>query len=713
MKRITTVILVSYIGIVPSYRSTKARCKKKTLSKIQHLKHSETNHCAIELGVSLGDKTVELNSLNSYLILMGEASLPTELSNLKLVIESEPDKDGRAHGIYKFRLEDKDGALIEQTYISKLPWDALGIRAKALSNNLGSTVHQRKDEDDLVLIDHFKLKITYFQGTLFYEDELGSGVWYENRFISEEQYKLIRKVKQENELATSFLRKISHVLTLAQANPQRLIHTIDQEVLSKILWFVAQLISKNSNKISAEIAKPQLRNGKKFIEEMTASPARLHQLAIDWKKLKGLLENIYHGKIERKTTIEEALASLPLNDPTNDVAQVLQAKETGRIWRYSQDFNDAITDFCSTILDQSLDKQLVSLKTPVKKRTFGDFYHRVIFECRKANKPVLQLVRNLWQDPLSPLDLVIRDYKDSNFIYRWITLSKCSPHEYSFTTINDYIVFLSGNYPKETRFTLKSISIQDTLDSAIRNLTIKEPQEVPIENSQICCSVSSHNSHLVVAFQNKTVVQYSLQKEEGCLIISSSMPIDLSLNPNARDPMYAFHQFNKDSLAICMFNEVYFSLYFYDFSLDLPAKKVHESTFDSLLTQGQIPRPKSFGFIGENQYRYPIIIGHYHGCVVLLPYKLMMFDLLFITNRGEVVLMHSHNDEDSVLRCVQRPLPLLAGKKKADGNETPSCLTYFERDLDNRNIINIVCVDYSRTVNVSSGVDIIRCILRL
>lgn len=702
-------LFVSYIPAFPSYRTNKSKMKHAKLRKVAHLANAEKYNCALELGPSLGEKLIELSSLHSHLILLADATFSMELSTLKLEICCEPNEDKFLGSSGKYSLEIKNGdhSMVRQDYVNEVPWSMLGLRQKILAE-FDRSLH-RKEGEELLLFEHPKIKITYYQGALHYEDELGSGVWYEGSFMSEEQHKVMRQMKQDNEVAGHFIRLVSNVLRLALSNHDRLLSFIDENELSKVINCVAQLVSRNSSKISRDIARPYLTNGKLFIETMKKSPEHVRALEKEWRDLKKILETIYQGKIERKQTLDELKEQF--KEQNDQTAMLLQAREMNNVWRFSQEFNSSVKEFCSIIIDQTIDKQLISLKTPVKTRRFEDFYCRVLFEIRQVHKPVIQICRSIWPMQEGQLDLVVRDYSDPNAILRWELLSKCSPNEFAFCRLQDLIIFLAGNHQHDSVFTVRSLSISAIYEALSRGEELPRSEELPLEFSKQCCSVSSLNNRVTVALSNKTIMHYSSGSLE-----TKYPAIDLSKNPNAKDPMFAFKHFDANCLAVVMFNEVYFSVYFakYSSNYELETKKLHDTLFDDLnIKRNGSLQPKKFSFIGENQYRYPLLIHQPHGCVMLFPYKLMKFELIYVTNRGECSLMHSQNQMHPLLKAIERLPPPAQNKKPVQKPVNPSHYSFFETDLESKSVINIICYDFGRQTTQDNGIDIIRCMLKL
>ncbi len=704
-------LFVSYIPAFPSYKTAKSKMKHAKLQKVSHLENAEKFNCAQELGPSLGEKVIELSSLHSHLILRADADFPMDLSKLKLEICCEPieDKFGGSSGRYSLEIKNGDESMVLQDYINELPWSMLGLRQKILAEFDRSP--QRKEGDELLLFEHPKVKVVYYQGALHYEDDLGSGVWYEGTFMSEDQYRVMRQMKQDNEVAGHFIRLVSNVLRLALSNPERLMSFIDEAELTKVITCVAQLVSRNSSKISRDKARPYLTNGKLFIETIKKSPEQVRALHNEWQALKSILETIYQGKIERKLTLDELKEQF--REQNNIEAELLQAKELNRVWRFSQEFNTSVMEFCCIILDQTLDKQLISLKTPVKSRRFEDFYCRVLFEIKQVHKPIIQICRSIWPMQEGQLDLVVRDYSDPNFILRWSLLSKCSPNEFAFCRLQDMLIFLAGNHQHDSTFSLMSLSVSEIYQAVARGEELPQPEEMPVEFAKICCSVSSLDNRVTVALNSKTILHYSSRSFE-----TKYPPIDLSTNTSAKDPMFAFKHFDPNTLAVVMFNEVYFSVYFVKYSpnYEPTTKKIHDVLFDDLNTKrlGSL-QPKKFSFIGENQYRYPLLIHQPHGCVMLLPYKLMKFELIYVTNRGECMLMHGKSQTHPLLKGIERLPPPAPDKKPTPkpASANPSNYSFFETDLESKSIINIICFDFGRRTTMENGIHIIRCMLKL
>ena len=666
--------------------------------------------------------TCKYSALRQQIEISPELHLPVHLSNFEVSIVGTRGLDGLG---FKYSMSIKRGnqTVVEREYNTMKQWEFLNIRKNIILEEANSRYNaDTKYMENLKepSIDDFKFSLSYINGRIHFEDPLGKGVWQNEVFGKDLESNLESRFLSRKTVLNDLFGDLAQLATYISTcrEYKHIAHLIDMKELDYQVQLLNKFKSLNKEFGSDDIgiknfhsAIPSnlLTNGEGFLKSLCLDNAN--------KEIRDLLSNLKDRKdrlISDFLNPQDLLknASSPYEMPQNLKDD---AAADGYIWRICRCFNTEISKICDLFLNQLLNKTIVNITGPLT--TPKNLLFEEIYEEKNENHH-FQLMRS--KDEKEPGGLHFVVYDSTNKLKRilfWNKLSSSSPPKCFYAALPNQLIYLKSDTNDPARaFELKSLTYKNISSSTIHlSPTLNLNEEQLDSNTNGFMALSSLGSKFaVINHKNELNYYKGVPKDDlikKAVISSPTKKWELGKQYPPRESIGFLHFVNDNLIVSVFFNEFCFK----SFLLDVDETEVmakHECIFDAAVDQKKKSnKSSSLSQNSPHPYHYPIATTLSVGVLLLLPYKHLDFEIVFVCPQARQFVIGTRVKADKAIFLKYFPDSTVELKQNS---ARPNYMSYFSLDQADEGVINIVVVKKKHdSTEIEEKVHYLRCILRL
>ena len=692
--------------------------------------------------IGVGKPTHNYVTLRNQLEVKSDPEFPLSMSRYQVTIEGrKEEKLPQKIFVYDLSVSDGSKVILRKEYRCKNQWSFFGLQSLIKAAEERSRVEEgavRIDSLNEPSIVDFRFRLTYKNGILRFEDPLGEGAWSKGTFAPSSEL-IIAKLAASGKLnVEAIFEDVFRLIIFSktQSDPSVLTELLDTTYLRDCTRHINEFTracaesSKDSKYIrSSEVSKlPEdlINDEEYFLTKLIHEKSSLYSI-------EKFCSNNFSILVDQFCSIDAFKnKDLSLSDPKED-AKNQDAKADGYIWRVSSVFNDEISKLCNALINSAISKRNIRINDPFNHA--GDIMFDLMLT-HDINEHTVQLLRQSISFEGSAIFVVVKE-KSSNVILLWQKLTTSMPPQSSFGIIEDSLFYLHSDSTDPTRtFETKSINLSKLISEATKkdiysvasmnNETVSWDQG----NSQTIGMAASGNMLVTINYQYDLCIWNQISKDQIAKkdISQKIVQYKFSKEHPPTECLAFVRIINPKLILVILFKEFAFKTFLVspkaaeDGKSSYQVLDKYETLFDAAVDNeeggSKSNKPSTLSQNCLYPFHYPILIKRAVGHLLILPYKILDFELLFISEN--IQLLHLATKAKNPKLLFAKLLPDVYSRELKDGKPVYKAIdgtkklyeSYFSADSTDPSRINIVVVKKQKDKTPES-IRVIRCMLKI